>query len=101
MAASSPSAVGKTLNIGSGRETSIGNLVELIGKVAGRPVRIETDQKRERPPQSEIDRLVADSSLARTTIGWEPRVSLEDGLRSTMEFIRANLSRYRPAIYAR
>jgi len=101
LAASSPSAVGKTLNIGSGRETSIGNLVELISKVAGRAFRVETDQKRERPPQSEIDRLVADSSLARTTIGWEPRISLEDGLRSTMEFIRANLNRYRPGTYAR
>ena len=101
LAASSPSAVGKTLNIGSGRETSIGNLVELISKVAGRSARVEIDQKRERRPQSEIDRLVADCSLARTTIGWEPRISLEDGLHSTIEFIRANLSRYRPETYAR
>ena len=69
MAACSASAVGKTLNIGSGREISIGQLGELISKLAGRQVRVEMDRKRERPPQSEIDRLVADSSLARTTIG--------------------------------
>ena len=78
---------------------SIGQLVELISKLAGRQVPVETDQKRKRPPQSEINRLVADAALARATIGWEPRVGLEDGLRRTIEFIRTNLSRYRPGTY--
>jgi len=46
-----------------------------------------------------INRLVADAALARATIGWEPRVGLEDGLRRTIEFIRTNPSRYRPGTY--
>ena len=78
---------------------SIGQLVELISKLAGRQVPVETDQKRKRPPQSEINRLVADAALARATIGWEPRESPEDGLRTTIEFVRANLARYRPGAY--
>ena len=34
-------------------------------------------------------------------MGWEPRVSVEEGLRHTIDFIRDNLSRYRPDSYAR
>jgi nucleoside-diphosphate-sugar epimerase len=32
-------------------------------------------------------------------IGWEPRVSLEEGLARTIKFIQENLSRYKPDIY--
>jgi len=46
-----------------------------------------------------INRLVADAALARAAIGWEPRESLEHGLRTTIEFVRANLARYRPGAY--
>jgi len=54
-----------------------------------------------RPENSEVDRLLADASLARQTMGWEPRVTLEDGLQHTIGFIRNNLNRYRPGSYAR
>jgi dTDP-glucose 4,6-dehydratase len=93
------SVVGKTLNVGSGREISIGKLVELIADLMGRKVQVQIDSERERPENSEVERLVANAALARETLGWEPKVSLEDGLRKTIEFIRANLTRYRPAVY--
>lgn len=101
MAASSPAAIGKTVNIGSGREISIRQLVELIADLTGRTPQIQVDGERERPEGSEIERLVANASLARETMAWEPRVSLEDGLRKTIDFIRDNLNRYRPDLYAR
>ena len=101
MAASAEAAVGKTINIGSGREISIHELVNLIGRLAGHQPRLEADPERVRPENSEVDRLLADASLARQTMGWEPRVSLEDGLQQTIEFIRDNLNRYRPGSYAR
>lgn len=100
MAGSSASAIGHTINIGSGREISVGALAELISGLAGRQTRVQTDEERQRPQCSEIDRLVANAALARETIGWEPRVALEDGLRTTIEFIRENLSRYRPGLYS-
>jgi NAD dependent epimerase/dehydratase len=93
------SAPGKTLNIGSGREISIGKLVELIADLIGRKVQVQVDTERERPENSEVERLLANAILARETIGWEPKVSLEEGLRKTIEFIRANLNRYRPTSY--
>ena len=101
MAASAEAAVGKTINIGSGREISIHELVNLIGRLTGRQPRLEADPERVRPENSEVDRLLADASLARQTMGWEPRVTLEDGLQHTIGFIRNNLNRYRPGSYAR
>jgi NAD dependent epimerase/dehydratase len=101
MAASSDAAIGKTLNIGSGREISIRQLVDVIAGLLGRHPHIQTDDERERPPASEVERLLANASLARDTIGWEPRIGLEDGLRHTIDFIRDNLSRYRPDSYVR
>jgi NAD dependent epimerase/dehydratase len=101
MAASAEAAAGRTMNIGSGREISIRELVDVIGRLTGRQPRIEVDPERERPGTSEVERLLANASLARQTMGWEPRVSLEDGLQLTIDFIRHHLSRYRSGSYAR
>lgn len=98
-AASIPAAVGQTINLGSGREISIGRLAELIASMTGRPMAIERDAQRIRPEKSEVDRLLADNARARTLLGWEPVVSLEEGLERTIEWLRQNLGRYRPDAY--
>ena len=70
--AESSTAVGKTINVGSGSEISIGDLVKKIGKLLGREVRIKREQRRSRPTESEVERLVADNSLARNSqVGTE------------------------------
>jgi len=95
----SPEAVGRTINLGSGREISIGDLAALIVGLTGREVSVETEDKRVRPGRSEVERLLADSSLARRVLGWEPQISLEDGLRKTIDWMATNLERYRPDVY--
>ncbi|WP_204249248.1 hypothetical protein [Frondihabitans sp. PAMC 28766] len=45
-----------------------------------------TDASRLRPAASEVDRLLSDNSLARDLTGWQPDVSLEDGLRATWQW---------------
>jgi NAD dependent epimerase/dehydratase len=99
-AASVPDAIGETINLGSGEEISIGELARLVIHLAGRSVTIESDEQRIRPIKSEVERLVADNTLARTLLGWEPTVSLEEGLEHTIEWIRRHLDRYRPNVYA-
>lgn len=94
-----PGAVGQTIHLGSGREISIGDLVELLARLVGCKPRIETDARRIRPEKSEVDRLVADPSRAKEILGWSPRVSLEEGLKRTVEWMRANADRYRPGSY--
>lgn len=84
-------AVGRVVNVGSGREISIGDLVELLGDVVGHRAQVVTDEDRLRPAGSEVDRLLCDHRLATELSGWTPQVSLEDGLGSTVEWVRANL----------
>lgn len=100
LAASVPSAIGTTINLGSGREIRIGELVRLIAQLMGKEdIEVITEDERARPPGSEVERLLADSSLARRLLGWEPRVGLEEGLRLTIEWMREHGRDYRPERY--
>jgi len=99
-AAEASAAIGQTVNIGSGREISIGDLARLIADLTGRAISIESDAQRLRPEGSEVDRLLADATRARNLLGWEPEVSLEDGLQKTIDWIQINMDRYRPGIYS-
>jgi nucleoside-diphosphate-sugar epimerase len=66
----------------------------------GRELGVRLDERRVRPDASEVQRLVCDASPARERLGWEPRVSLRDGLARTASWIEHNLERYRPGVYA-
>jgi dTDP-glucose 4,6-dehydratase len=96
-----PAAVGRTVNVGSGREISVGDLAALIGRLAGRPIAVEQDAQRFRPEKSEVERLLADNTLARELLEWSPAVGLEDGLSATIEWFRTHAGHYRPGGYAR
>jgi dTDP-glucose 4,6-dehydratase len=99
-AAECEQAIGRTVNLGSGREISIGDLAALIAGLIGCPLRIEADEQRLRPKDSEVGRLLADNSLAWNLLQWEPRVSLEEGLKETIAWFRDHLEYYRPEVYA-
>jgi UDP-glucose 4-epimerase len=79
---------GQTFNTGSGREISIGSLVDLISSITGRELSLVTEEARIRPAKSEVDRLLAETSRLRAATGWQPRFSLEEGLTKTVEWIR-------------
>lgn len=98
-AGSHPDAEGKTFNFGSGREISVLDLAELIAKLAGKEIEVVSEDSRQRPPASEVERLLADSTRARTVLGWEPKVSLEEGLKKTLDWMERHLERYRPEVY--
>jgi dTDP-glucose 4,6-dehydratase len=98
--AESDAAIGRTINLGTGRETSIGDLVRTIGDVLGRDLVVIEDAQRLRPANSEVGRLLADTTLARELCGWQVAVSIEQGLSRVIEWMQGNLSRYRPETYA-
>jgi NAD dependent epimerase/dehydratase len=87
--ARSGEAVGRTVNLGSGKEISIGALAELVVRLVGRSVPIVTVEERVRPEASEVTRLLCDAALARRLIGWEPGVTLDEGLQYVVDFLRA------------
>lgn len=98
-AAATPQAVGEVINLGSDTEISIGDLAALILKLLGKDMPIVVENERVRPENSEVDRLRADSSKARTLLDWAPRYSLSEGLQQTIEWIKQNNERYRGGAY--
>jgi NAD dependent epimerase/dehydratase len=92
-------ATGRTFNLGSGREISIRDLVSLIGRLMGTVPEIELSEDRQRPRGSEVERLLADASQARDVLGWSPRISLEDGLARTIEWLKPRVEGLRPGVY--
>jgi NAD dependent epimerase/dehydratase len=97
--AESDRALGNVVNVGSGREISIGDLAELLIEVSGVEAKVVVDESRVRPGGSEVERLLCDNSRAREWCGWEPQVPLEEGLRRTSDWIRDHLDRVEAASY--
>lgn len=94
-------AVGKTINIGSGSEISIGDTVKLIARIMDLGVEIECDNQRLRPAASEVERLSCDNTKIHALTGFDPAYSLEEGLKQTIEWLRIpdNLKRYKADIF--
>lgn len=100
LAAVSPNVLGETINLGTGREISIGDLASLICRLIGVDAKIEREEERVRPELSEVDRLCADAARAHKLLAWKPRHSLEDGLEQTIAWIRERPGIYNVGAYA-
>lgn len=98
-AAASPNLEGEVINLGVGQGVTIGELVVLLSKLTNIKKEIQCDNTRIRPVKSEVLKLISDNSKAKERMGWEPAVSLEDGLIRTIEFIRSNRHLYKPELY--
>ncbi len=98
-AAEVPGILGEVINLGTGQEIMIGELAQKIIRKTGRSVKIKVDPVRLRPERSEVMRLLSDNTLARKTLGWEPKVSLDDGLDQTIDWIKSHLELYRIGTY--
>jgi len=80
-AATAPSINHLVINVGSGVETSVRDLVRVVMEVAG--VKVEVINNSRTDPG--VSRMCADIRLAREKLGYQPRISLADGLRLTLE----------------
>jgi nucleoside-diphosphate-sugar epimerase len=77
-------AIGQVFNAGTGKDVSVNDLALLVCK----------DKKRikylpHHHPQSEIAKLCCDYSKAQSLLGWNPRISLQEGISRTEEWIRS------------
>jgi UDP-glucose 4-epimerase len=91
---------GQAYNAGTGQAVTIGDLIRMVGAIEGCDKPILHDPTRMRPPNSEVRALLASSDRLRALTGWAPRVSLEDGLRRTLDWWRGRLAaaKVRPQI---
>jgi CDP-glucose 4,6-dehydratase len=81
-------AAGEAFNAGSGRPRRVGDVVELICRLAGTDV--EPDVRGRGTPHGEIDRQWVDFTKLHELTGWEPTTALEQGLQSTIDWYRAH-----------
>jgi UDP-glucose 4-epimerase len=84
-AATAPGASGEVINVATGRQISILELAQTLGEIIGvnaPPVHIDA-----RP--GDVRHSLADISKARTILGYEPTVGLEEGLRRTVDWYRS------------
>jgi dTDP-glucose 4,6-dehydratase len=95
----SDSAVGHVVNLATGREVSIRDIVGMVGRILGTELTVVGDEARLRPAKSEVERLCGENRKALNLAGWSPSWSLEEGLRETIEWFRMNRRFYRADLY--
>ena len=98
--AGSDKAIGRVVNLGAGKEISIGDLAQMICSLTGVEFRVVHEIDRVRPAQSEAERLCAGTILAEELTKWRPEVALREGLENTLAWIRSNQANYQTETYA-
>jgi UDP-glucose 4-epimerase len=81
LAAEAPAAPGRILNIAAGGSETVNALAETVGSILGKPVEKSFEPTR----AGDVRESWADISAARETIGYEPTIGFEEGLRITTE----------------
>lgn len=84
-------ALGEVVNLGSGREIAIGDLATSLIQASGRDAELVVDPDRLRPSGSEVERLLSDNTRARDWAGWQPQITLTEGLHRTSHWVATNL----------
>ena len=98
-AAGSPDAVGRTVQLGTGHDVSVADVVQTVGEILGKELNVTHDPERIRPEASEVMRLISSPRLAGELLGWTPQVDLAEGLRRTVEWIERSRERFRTEHY--
>lgn len=99
--AESDTVLGKTVNIGSNYEISVGDTLKLIKRLMNSDVNFVTEEQRVRPEKSEVFRLWCDNSEIKRLTGFVPQVTIEQGLQKTIDWftVKDNLAKYKSHLY--
>ncbi len=82
-----PGAAGKVINVGTGKSATLNQTITVLNGIFAKQVKPQYG-----PPRAgDVKHSTADISLARATLGYEPLVSFEDGLRKTVAWLRSDL----------
>lgn len=99
--AESMDTIGQEVNIATQREVTMRETLETIASLMNVDVKFTVDPARLRPAGSEVFRLLGSNEKIRELTDWHPEVTLEEGLRKTIEWFTSpqNLKHYKPFIY--
>lgn len=87
MMAEAETAPGEVIQLGTGVAVSIGELVEICRSITGSTAPVRESEERVRPENSEVQVLLSDPSQAFRSLGWQPSISLDEGLRMTAQWV--------------
>lgn len=93
-------AVGRELNIATGREISIGQLAEELIRQINPEAKVVCEEARLRPEKSEVNRLLGDATQLRGLTGWAPAYTFEEGLAETIAWIKEHMDSFRVGVYS-
>jgi len=97
--------IGETINLGTGHDFSIGDILKSIQKLTNKKVKIIKETNRMRPKKSEVTRLISSNTKAKKILKWKPlfgnKKGFDLGLKKTMEWFKnpQNLKHYKLNIY--
>lgn len=83
MAAGDRGVPGRAYNVGGGSRVSMNQVIDIIGRVAGRPLEV----RREPAQKGDMRDTYADTTLARTDLGFAPSVTLEQGIEAEYRWL--------------
>lgn len=92
-------AIGREVNIATGREISIGDLAQKLIDMIRPGTRIVCEEQRLRPADSEVERLLGSNKLLYSLTGFKPQTSIDEGLKLTVEWIQKHLEFYKADRY--
>ena len=84
-------AVGREVNIASGQEISIGVLAQKLIDLIRPKTEIVCEEQRLRPEASEVERLLGSNDLLYGLTGFRPQISIDEGLKITIDWIRSHM----------
>jgi dTDP-glucose 4,6-dehydratase len=91
----SDNTIGETINIATGKETSIELIANKLINIINPNAKIIIDNNRVRPKNSEVERLLGDNKKIISLTGWSPKYDLDEGLLETIDFIKKNIHMYK------
>lgn len=99
-AARASGAEGETLQLGTGTDHSVADMVAAVGRAVGRELVVEQDPARTRPAASEVMRLISSPARMTRVTGWTPRYDLDEGVAGLVDWVREHLDVFRADEYA-
>lgn len=79
---------GEVVHVGTGVETSIAKIVEIVGEVLGKTLKVTAEKERQRGETEEVQRLLCDPAKAEKRLEWKATVSLKVGIEKAVEYYR-------------
>lgn len=85
---------GEVISVGTGTGVNIEEIVNIVQEILGTNKTVMEDIGRVRPEKSEVFKLICNNQKAKELLQWEPKITLNQGLIQTIDFIQKNSSSF-------